>query len=162
MRPNNPQFSFPQVARGFPSQSLEAQKRYFSYRAMLVAIVSQNSESCLFLWGIAQLSRDTLQNGVSQRCACVKLSTKGGIAPFWGRASIPLKVSRDMGPLSRKVGVATHAKQKLTSQTAITNGWQFDFSTSPAISLRQLHRSSRCKYFFTKTFQEVDVFDGVR
>ena len=34
------------------------------------------------LWGITQLSRDMLQNGVSHRCACVKLSTKGGIAAF--------------------------------------------------------------------------------
>ena len=32
----------------------------------------------MFSWGIAQLSRDTLQNGVSQRCACVKPSTMGG------------------------------------------------------------------------------------
>ena len=28
------------------------------------------------LWGIAQLSRDVLQNGVSHRCTCVKRSTK--------------------------------------------------------------------------------------
>ena len=41
---------------------LEAQQQYFSYRAILVAIVSQTL-SCLFLWGIAQLSRDVLQNG---------------------------------------------------------------------------------------------------
>ena len=40
---------------------------------------------CLFSWSIAQSSRHMLQNGVSHRCACVKLSTKGGgIAPFWG------------------------------------------------------------------------------
>ena len=31
-----------------------------------------------FCGGIAQLSRDTLQNGVSHRCACVKLSAGGG------------------------------------------------------------------------------------
>ena len=31
-----------------------------------------------FCGGIAQLPRDTLQNGVSHRCVCVKLSTKGG------------------------------------------------------------------------------------
>ena len=54
--------------------------------------------------GIAQLSRDALQYGVSHRCACVKLSTKGGgITPFWGSANLPLKVSRDMGPLSSRV-----------------------------------------------------------
>ena len=40
--------------------------------------------SCLLLWGIAQLSRDMLQNGVSHRCACVKLSTKGVSDHFWG------------------------------------------------------------------------------
>ena len=37
-------------------QNLEAQQRYFSYRAILVAIVSQNC-SCL-LWGITQLAHD--------------------------------------------------------------------------------------------------------
>ena len=31
-----------------------------------------------FYGGIAQLSRDTLQIGVSHRCVCVKSSTKGG------------------------------------------------------------------------------------
>ena len=43
----------------------------------------------LMLVFIAQLSRDTLQNGVSHRRACLKLSTKGGIAPFWGSANLP-------------------------------------------------------------------------
>ena len=52
-----------------------------SYRAILAAIVSQNSFVLVFVGGTAQLSRDMLQNGVSHRCACVKLSTKGGIAP---------------------------------------------------------------------------------
>ena len=42
---------------------LEAQWRYFPYRAILAAIVSQKS-----LWGIAHLSRDTLQN--AQMCLC--------------------------------------------------------------------------------------------
>ena len=41
-----------------------------------------------FYGGIAPLSRDMLQNRVSHRCACVKLSTKGGIAPFWGSANL--------------------------------------------------------------------------
>ena len=67
---------------------LEAQQRYFSYRAILVAIVSQNLFVLVFM-GIAQLSRDMLQNGVSHRCAYVKLSAKGGIAPFWGSAELP-------------------------------------------------------------------------
>ena len=37
-----------------------------------------------FLWGIAQLSRDMLQNGVSHRCTCVKLSTKVGCRTILG------------------------------------------------------------------------------
>ena len=41
-----------------------------------------------FLWGIAQLSRHTLQNGVSHRCACVKLSTKGGYRTVFGACSL--------------------------------------------------------------------------
>ena len=38
-------------------------------------------------------------DGVSHRCACVKLRTRGGgcIAPFWGSANLPQKVSRDVG-----------------------------------------------------------------
>ena len=58
--------------------------------------VSQN-HVVLVLWGIAQFSCDMLQNGVSHRCACVKLGAKGGIAPLWGGASFPEKVSCDMG-----------------------------------------------------------------
>ena len=56
-----------------------------SYRAMLVAIVSQNSCALVFMG-----YRDKLQHGVSHRCACVKLTTKGGgvIAPFSGAAEI--------------------------------------------------------------------------
>ena len=58
------------------------------------------------------LSCDMFQNGVSHRCACAKLRTQGGIAPFWGSANLHEKVprymgyhsdsiatSRDMGPL---------------------------------------------------------------
>ena len=59
----------------------------FSYRAILAAIVSQNSFVLVFVGGgggIAQLSRDILQNGVSHRCAFVKLSTKGGYRTILG------------------------------------------------------------------------------
>ena len=42
--------------------------------------------------GIAQISRDMLQDGVWHRCACVKLSTKGEFAPFFGgRAKVSHK-----------------------------------------------------------------------
>ena len=46
--------------------------------------VSQNSFVLVLVGGIAQSSRDTLQNGVSHRCACVNLSAKGGYRTFLG------------------------------------------------------------------------------
>ena len=69
-------FAVSQTITAIPPPTLEAQQRYFSYHAMLAAIVSQNSFAFVFV-GIAQLLRDMLQNGVSHRCAYVKLSTKG-------------------------------------------------------------------------------------
>ena len=66
--------------------SSEAQQRYCAHCAMLLAIASLNS-FVLVLMGIgriAHLSRNMLQNGVSHRCVCVKLTTQGGITPFGG------------------------------------------------------------------------------
>ena len=56
------------------SPSFEAEQRYFAYRAILVATVSQNS-FVLVLLGIAQSSRDMLQIGVlhNHRAICCKL-----------------------------------------------------------------------------------------
>ena len=68
------------------SESLEAQQRYFSCHAILVAIVSPNSFVLVFL-GYRTISRDMLQNGVSQRCACVKLSTNRGYHTSLGSAN---------------------------------------------------------------------------
>ena len=62
---------------------------------------------CLFLWGIAQLSRDMLHNGVSHRCACVKLSTKGRVSHHpWGVANLPEKASRDMRSRSDSIAIS--------------------------------------------------------
>ena len=71
--------------------SLEGQQRYFSYRAILVAI-AQNS-AC-FYGDITQLSHNVLQNGVSHRCVCVKLRTKGGVSHHFGGAPSSLKKYR--------------------------------------------------------------------
>ena len=59
---------------------LKAQQRYFSHRAVLIAIVSRTLLCLFFLWGIAQLLYNILQNGVSHRCAHVKLSTSCGMS----------------------------------------------------------------------------------
>ena len=65
---------------------------------MLAAIVSQNSFVLVFV-GVSHnyRARYVAKNGVSHRCASVKLSAKGGVALFWGSANPPEKVSRDMG-----------------------------------------------------------------
>ena len=64
---------FPKI---HPREGFFALRLRGPYRAIPVAIVYGKTLSCSFLWGIAHLSRDMLQNGVSQRCACVKLSAK--------------------------------------------------------------------------------------
>ena len=58
---------------------------------------------CRELWGVAQLSRHTLQNEVSHRCACVKLSTKGGYRTI--RRSANYKVSRHMGYRNDRIAI---------------------------------------------------------
>ena len=80
---------------------LEAQQRYFSYRAILVAIVSQNSLVLVFMgyrtiiaryvakWGIAQmcLCETKYQEGVSHHVGGVLNSLKKYRA-IWGIAAI--------------------------------------------------------------------------
>ena len=73
---------------------LEALQRYFSFRAILVAIVSQNS-FVLFLWGHRTIIAPYVAKwGITQMCLC---EAKWGIAPFWGSANLPDKVSRAVG-----------------------------------------------------------------
>ena len=86
----------------------EAPQRCFSYRAILVAMVSQNS---LVLDFVLYRTIIAAQNGVSHRCACVKLSTKEGVSHYFGGVPTSLKILlkyraiwgiailRDMGPL---------------------------------------------------------------
>ena len=62
----------------------EAQQRYFSYRVILVAIVSQNSFVLFFLYR-AIIARYVATWGIAQMCLC-EIEIKyhgGGIAPFW-------------------------------------------------------------------------------
>ena len=56
------------------------------------ASIAKLFRACFYVkWDIAQLSRDTLQNGVSHRCACLKLSTKEGYRTILGERWPPLK-----------------------------------------------------------------------
>ena len=81
-----------------------------------VAILSISRDTCsdsiaksfraCFCGGIAQLSRDMLQDGLSHKYASVKLSTKGGYRTILGSANLPEKVSCDMGYRSDSIAVS--------------------------------------------------------
>ena len=70
---------------------LEAQQRYFSYRAILVAIVSQNYFVLVFMGYRTIIARYVAKWGIAQMFLCETKYPSGGIAPFWGSASLALK-----------------------------------------------------------------------
>ena len=73
---------------------------------------------CLFFWGIAQLSRDTLQNGVSHGCACVKVSCKGGYRTILGECKPPLTSIAREGVSQRQCrSIARYGATKLMTRT---------------------------------------------
>ena len=76
---------------------LEAQQRYFSYRAILVAIVSQNVFVLVFMGYRTIIARYVAKWGIAQMCLCKTKYQGEGLAPFWGAPNLPEKVSRDMG-----------------------------------------------------------------
>ena len=77
----------------FGVPSLEAQQRYFSYRAILAAIVSQNFFVLVFMGYRTIIARYVAKWGIAQMCLC-KLSTKGVLTSLkkyraiWGIAAI--------------------------------------------------------------------------
>ena len=73
---------------------LEAQQRYFSYRAIPVAIVSQNSFVRVFMGYRTIIARYGAKWGIAQMCLCGTKYQGGGIAPFWGAAKTSLKKYR--------------------------------------------------------------------
>ena len=81
--------------------SLEAQQRFCSYRATLVAIVLR-SPVVLSFWlggGIAQASRVLQHVWVNES---TKRRTAGGSTPLWDSAKPTEKVPRDMGYCSNR------------------------------------------------------------
>ena len=85
---------------------LEAQQRYFSYRAILVAIVSQNYFVLVLMGYRTIIARYVAKRGIAQMCLCKTKYQGGGIAPFWGTANLPEKLSRDMGYRSDSIAVS--------------------------------------------------------
>ena len=62
---------------------LEAQQRYFSYRAIFVAIVSQNSYVLIFMGYRTNIARCVAKWGIAQMCMC-ETKYQGGYRTFLG------------------------------------------------------------------------------
>ena len=88
------------------AESLEAQQRYFSYRAIAVAIVSQNSFVLVFMGYCTIIARYVAKWGIAQMCLC-GTKYQGGVSHHFGEsANLPEKVSRDMGYRSDSIAVS--------------------------------------------------------
>ena len=61
------------------NSGLEAQQRYFSYRAILVAIVSQNSFVLVFMGYRTIIARYVAKWGIARMCQC-KIKCRGGVS----------------------------------------------------------------------------------
>ena len=85
---------------------LEAQQRYFSYRAIAVAIISQNSFVLVFMGYCTIIARYVAKWGIAQMCLC-GTKCQGGVSHHFGEsANLPEKVSRDMGYRSDSIAVS--------------------------------------------------------
>ena len=62
---------------------LEAQQRYFSYRAILVAIVSQSSFVLVFMGYRTIIARYVAKWGIAQMCLC-EAKCQGGVSHHFG------------------------------------------------------------------------------
>ena len=102
-------------ARRAPGKSRKREKRAFflrfpricfSYRAILVAIVSQNSFVLVFMGYRTIIAQYVAKRRIAQICLCKTKCQGGGIAPFWGSANLPEKVSRDMVYRSDSIAVS--------------------------------------------------------
>ena len=73
--------------------TLEAQQRYFSYRAILVAIVSQNYFALVFVGYRTIIARYVAKWGIAQMCLC-KIKYQGGVSHHFGGMLTSLKKYR--------------------------------------------------------------------
>ena len=73
---------------------------------MLAAIVSQNSFVLVVVGYRTIIARYVAKRGIAQRCLCETKCQGGGIAPFWGSATLLERVSRDVGYRSDSIAVS--------------------------------------------------------
>ena len=115
---------------------LESPAVILVYRAILVAIVSQNSFVLVFFFvcvcggGIAQVSCDTLQNGVSHRYVCANERTKAIVDVWWSAKPIE-KASRNIR--NNKEG---------DNDSFCLHPWEPNAASKPPFPLRQTERDN--------------------
>ena len=85
--------------------NLEAQQRYCSYRAILVAIVSQNSFVLVFVEYPTNIARYAAKRGIAQS-TCDEPMYQGGDRTILGSANLPERVSRHMGYRSDNIAIS--------------------------------------------------------
>ena len=76
-----------------PRKGLEAQQRYFSYRAILLAIVSQNYFVLVFVGYRAIIARYVAKGRIAQMCLC-ETKYEGGVSHHSGELLTSLKKYR--------------------------------------------------------------------
>ena len=85
---------------------LEAQQSYFSYRAILVAIVSRNAFMLVFMGYRTIIARYVAKWGIAQIRLC-ETKYQGGVSRhFGGSANLSSKVSRDTRYRSDSIAVS--------------------------------------------------------
>ena len=85
---------------------LEAQQRCFSFRIILVAIVSQNSLVLVFMWYHTVIARYVAKWGITQMLSGVNKFTKKGHRRILGSCNLPEKVLLDMGYRNDSIAIS--------------------------------------------------------
>ena len=136
-RPNSrPREQLGPRATGGKHLLLEAQQRYSSYRAILVAIVSRNSFMLVFMGYRTIFLRYVAKLGIAQMCLC-ETKYQGGVSRHFGEVLTFLKKSRAIW------GIAV-----IVSQYRAIWGQQ-DPTGNPSRNLFFLRFSNRFSYRYT-------------
>ena len=115
--------------------SLEAQQRYFSYRAILVAIVSQSCFVLVFVGYRIIIARYVAKWGIAQMCLCEPKDQGGGVSHHFGGTLNSLKKYRAIW------GIAAIVSQ----YRAI---WGHDLEDRNLLKLRKMDPS--CPFFLSE------------
>ena len=96
-------FQLDRVNSSTPHLALEAQQRYFSYRAILVAIVSQNLFMLVFMGYRTIIARYVAKWGIAQMCLC-QTKYQEEVSHHFGGVLTSLKIGRGRGTVGKCAG----------------------------------------------------------